>query len=215
MRKKLTTKLLSLTLLIGAITLTGCSNSKEDFAPKLAEDIIDTWSKGAEKNKGKELSFFRGEDYEDIGRGISVHRKAMDLTGGLGGLGDLIGGFLGGKKEEPDQTTGLAEQIALRAELQRKGYDIGLNMGGYIDLKDYDTGFGELENQQLGWGFNSTGKLITCHVKGTVVNDDKKPIEVDYKFQLDNDSNGLSSSTIKMLGGAIKDGEDVTQVPVD
>lgn len=200
-----------LSLLI-TITLTGCGKSKDDFAPQLAEDIIDTWSKGAEKNKGKELSPFKGEDYGDIGRGISLHRKAMDLTGGLGGLFDA---FFGGKKDEPSQEPGLAEQIAARAELQRQGYDIGLNMGGYIDLKDYDTGFGNLENQQLGWGFNSTSQLVTCHIKGTVLNDDKKPIEVDYAFQVDNDSNGLSSGTIKMLGGTIKDCEDITKVPID
>jgi hypothetical protein len=198
--------------LLVVITLTGCGKSKNDFAPQLAEDIIDTWSKGAEKNKGKEMSFFSSEDYNDIGRGISLHRKGMDLTQGLGGL---VGAILGGGKEEPGQESGLAEQIATRAELLRKGYDVGLDMGGYIDLKDYDTGFGDLENQQLGWGFSSTSQLVTCHIKGTVLNDDKKPIEVDYTFQVDNDSNGLSSSTIKMLGGTIKDGDDITKVPID
>lgn len=215
MKTSLSTRTLYLSTIIVAIVSISCSNSKKEFAPQLAEDIIDTWSKGAEKNKGKEMSFFKGEDYENIGRGISVHRKAMDLTGGMGGLGDAIIGLFGGKKEEPNQQPGLAEQIALRAELQRKGFDIGLNMGGYIDIKDYDTGFGDFENQQLGWGFNSTSGLIICEVRGAMLNDDKEPIEVNFKFQVDNDSDGLSSSTIKMLGGQIKAGDKVTEVERD
>ena len=92
MRTYLSTRLFYLSLIITEVTLTSCSKSKDKIAPQLAEDIINTCSKGAEKNKGKELSFFRGEDYDDIGRGISVHRKAMDLTGGLVAL-VTFGGF--------------------------------------------------------------------------------------------------------------------------
>lgn len=175
------------------------SKSKKDFAPQLAEDIIETWSKGAKKG---EISFFSDLDYDDIGKGIVLHRKGMDLFGGI------FGG-------DNDKDIGLAEQIVLRAELQRKGYDLGLNMGGSIDLIDYKTGFGDFNNQRLGWGISTTSKTVVCHVKGTILNDNEKPIEVNYKFQVDNDSEGLSSKTIKMLGGQIKDGKEVTEVNIE
>lgn len=209
MISKLSIGLLTLAVAsVGYLAFSG--NSKDNFAPQLAEDIIDTWSKGAEENKGKEMSFLSSAGYDDIGRGISLHRESMVLSEGIGDVFDAI---FGGKKK--DATPGLAEQIAVRKELLDKGFDIGLNMGGYIDIKDYDTGFGDFENQQLGWGINSTSDLVTCDVRGTMLNDDEQPIEVNFKFQVDNDRTGLKSSTIKMLGGQIKAGDKVTEVDKD
>lgn len=77
-------------------------------------------------------------------------------------------------------------------------------MGGSVIFEDYDTEFGEFTNQRLEWTINSTSELVTCHLKGTILNRDEKPIEVDYRFQVDNDSKGFQTGTIKMLGGANK-----------